>query len=229
MQHGVDNLLVKHAHRILFVVVKIGAAIFAALLVVVGLTATPTDAAAPSIATRDVHALNTVAPNATTYYVVQPGDTLSSIARRYGTTVAALAYANHLANPNHIYVGQRLAIVAASTGGPTTSWPVNSTHYVVKAGDSLSTIARQFNTTVQAIAAANGLKDTSYVYIGQRLVVPRGTAYPPSVYGFHYTVKAGDTLSSIAQWYGINLYTLASVNGISNISRIYVGQRLYIP
>lgn len=229
MQHRVDDLLIKHAQRISSVVVKLGAATFAALMLVAGLTAMPADAAVPSLATRDVLARSNAAPHATTYYVVQPGDTLSSIARRYGTTVTALVQANHLANPNHIYVGQRLVIVAANTGGPTTSWPVNSTHYVVKTGDSLSKIARHFNTTVQAIAAANGLKDTSYVYIGQRLVVPRGSAYPPSVYGFHYTVKHGDTLSSIAQWYGINLHTLASVNGISNLSRIYVGQRLYIP
>jgi LysM repeat protein len=162
------------------------------------------------------------------YYTVQPGDTLSAIARRYGTTVSAIAQANGIYNANYIYVGQRLYIPGYGTGG-YTSWPVDSTHYIVKAGDSLSKLARHFNTTVQAIARANGLSDTSYIYIGQRLIIPTGYAYPPSVYGFYYTVKAGDTLSEIAKWYGVSLHALASVNKLSNVSKIYVGQRLYIP
>jgi peptidoglycan-N-acetylglucosamine deacetylase len=161
------------------------------------------------------------------YYTVQRGDTLYSIARRYGTTATAIANANGIANINHIRVGQRLYIPGHSTGG--TPWPVDSTHYVVRAGDSLSVLARRFNTTVQAIARANGISNTSHIRVGQRLIVPTGYAYPPSVYGFYYTVKTGDTLSSIAKWYGVNLNTLASVNRLSNVNRIYVGQRLYIP
>jgi LysM repeat protein len=158
---------------------------------------------------------------------VQHGDTLYSIARRYGTTAAAIANANGIANINYIRVGQRLYIPGYSTGG--TSWPVDSSYYVVKAGDSLSVLARRFNTTVQAIARANGISNTSHIRVGQKLILPTGYAYPPSVYGFYYTVKAGDTLSEIAKWYGVSLHALASVNHISNVSHIYVGQRLYIP
>ncbi len=162
------------------------------------------------------------------YYIVRAGDTLSNIAQRFGTTTTAIANANGISNTNYIYVGQRLYIPASSAGG-TTSWPVDSSYYIVKAGDSLSILARRFNTTVQAIAQTNGISNTSYIYVGQRLVMPTGYAYPPSVYGFYYTVRAGDTLGQIAKWYGVSIYTLASVNGISNMSRIYVGQRLYIP
>ena len=50
-------------------------------------------------------------------HVVRPGENLSTIAARYGTTVAALAQANGIANPNHIYVGQRLTIVSGAGGG----------------------------------------------------------------------------------------------------------------
>jgi peptidoglycan-N-acetylglucosamine deacetylase len=191
-----------------------------AVLLAVGLAPAYTFAApAESASTAPAHS--------GVYYTVQRGDTLYSVARRYGTTVTAIANANGIANINHIRVGQRLYIPGYSTGG--TSWPVDSTHYVVRSGDSLSVLARRFNTTVTAIARANGISNTSHIYVGQKLIVPTGYAYPPSVYGFYYTVKAGDTLSSIAKWYGVSLHTLASVNHISNVSRIYVGQRLYIP
>lgn len=163
-----------------------------------------------------------------TYYIVQPGDNLSRIARRFGTTVHAIVQANGIVNPNYVYVGQRLYIPSGGGGG-YTPYPVDSRIYIVQAGDSLSKIARRFNTTVQAIAMANGITNTSYVFIGQRLIVPIGYAYPPSVYGFYYTVRAGDTLSQIAKRYGVNMYTLASINGISNLSRVYIGQRLFIP
>lgn len=220
MQYSFDFAPTIFLSRVRLLMTKIAIAFCIGMVLTAGLTVSSAAAAVKESAIK--------APSAETYYVVQPGDTLSAIARRYGTTVAALVSANRLANPNHIYVGQRLVIVVRG-GQPAASWPVNNTHYIVQAGDSLSKIARHFNTTVQAIAAANGITNTSYVYVGQHLVVPRGSAYPPSVYGFHYTVRSGDTLSSIAQRYGVNLYTLASVNGISNISRIYIGQRLYIP
>lgn len=205
--------------------VRLSAALIIAALVTVGFVATPAAAATTDV---EVAAPANTAYAYSTYYIVQPGDTLSAIARRYGTTVAAIANANGLYNPNHIYVGQKLYIPTGGTGGPTP-WPVDSVYYTVKPGDSLSLLARRYNTTIQAIARINGIANTSYIYVGQKLIMPTGYAYPPSVYGFYYTVKPGDTLGSIAKWYGINLYTLAAVNGISNVSYIYVGQRIYIP
>ncbi len=204
---------------------KAGWVRFLVALLVASLVTTGFAAAPAAAASNDSEAQ---APVYSTYYTVQPGDTLSGIARRFGTTTSAIANANGISNPNYIYVGQSLYIPSGGTGGPT-SWPVDSFYYVVKAGDSLSKLARRFNTTVQAIAQINGLSNLSYIYVGQRLIMPTGYAYPPSVYGFYYTVKAGDTLSSIAKWYGIDMYTLAATNGISNVSRIYVGQRLFIP
>lgn len=162
------------------------------------------------------------------HYIVRHGDTLSSIARRFGTTAWAIARANGIQNLNHIYVGQRLHIPTGHSGS-STGWPVDSTHYIVQPGDSLSVLARRFNTTVQAIARANGIYDTSHIYVGQRLVLPTGYASPPSVYGFTYRVKPGDTLSEIAKWYGVSLRSLAAANGLHDLSYIYVGQRLYIP
>jgi LysM repeat protein len=162
--------------------------------------------------------------HAGSYYTVQRGDTLTSIARRYGTSVHAIASANGIANPSHIYVGQRLWI-----SGGHVSPPVHTRTYIVQRTDNLSSIARRFNTTVQAIMHANGLTNPNHIFVGQRLYVPTGAWSPPSVYGFYYTVRSGDNLTRIAQRYGVSVHTLARVNNIHNISRIYVGQRLYIP
>ncbi len=106
-------------------------------------------------------------------YTVVAGDTLSSIARRFGTTVAAIQQANNLTT-TRIYVGQRLRI---PTGGGQTPPPAPQT-YVVVAGDTLSSIARRFGTTVAAIQQANGLT-TTRIYVGQRLRIPTGGGQTP--------------------------------------------------
>ncbi len=108
----------------------------------------------------------------TTTHIVKPGETLLSIARLYGVDVTALARANHIVNPNYIYVGQRLIIPAPTTTPPTAGV------YIVQAGDTLYSIARRYGTTAWAIAQANGLYNLNYIYVGQRLLIP-GTV-PPS-------------------------------------------------
>lgn len=97
-------------------------------------------------------------------HIVQPGETLLTIAARYGTTWPAIAAANNLANPNLIYVGQRLVIPAAPARPPQI--------YVVQRGDDLASIARRFGTTVQIIATANNLANPNLIYPGQRLTIP---------------------------------------------------------
>lgn len=96
--------------------------------------------------------------------IVQWGDTLFAIAARYDTTVDVLVRANALPNPNFIYAGQRLFIPAASSEPlPTTSV------YVVRPGDTLSSIARRAGTAVETILRANGLVNPNFIYSGQRL------------------------------------------------------------
>jgi LysM repeat protein len=107
------------------------------------------------------------------WYLVRRGDTLFSIARRYGTTVWALQRANNLANPNCIYAGQRLWI---PTGG---SWigrrpapPRAGFWYTVRWGETLSAIGWRYGVSPWAIAAANGLRNPNCIYAGQRLWIP---------------------------------------------------------
>jgi LysM repeat protein len=115
-------------------------------------------------------------------YVVQRGDTLYSIARRYGTTVNAIVQANGLRNSNWIYVGQRLVIPGAgttTTSGSSGSSSSGSVH-VVQRGENLFRIALRYGTTVQALAQANNLSNTSLIYVGQRLVIPGGGSASPA-------------------------------------------------
>lgn len=98
-------------------------------------------------------------------YLVRPGDTLSSIASRYGTTVGRLAAANDLANPNFIVSGTRLAVSG------TRSALARRTH-LVRAGETLSEIAVRFGTSVAALARANNIADPNMVIAGTRLSVP---------------------------------------------------------
>ncbi|HJX37374.1 MAG TPA: LysM peptidoglycan-binding domain-containing protein [Anaerolineae bacterium] len=164
----------------------------------------------------------------TTTYVVGWGDTLSSIAGRYGTSVSAIALANGMSNPNLIYVGQRLSIPgtsAAPTGG--------SGVYVVQRGDTLSAIAGRFQTTVQNLVQMNGLSNPNLIAVGQRLAVPAGqpaNASPTSTpQTTAYVVQRGDTLLGIAARFQVNMWDIVLANNIANPSLIYVGQSLTIP
>jgi len=109
-------------------------------------------------------------------YIVHRGDTLSAIAWRYGTSVWTLARMNGLANPNYIWVGQRLRVPCGGYHPPAPPPPPPGPHcgvvYVVCRGDTVYSIALRYGTTVQAIAAANHLWNPSLIWAGQRLVIP---------------------------------------------------------
>ena len=99
--------------------------------------------------------------------MVAPGDTLYSIARRYGTTVDAIKRVNRLSS-NIIYVGQVLQI---GGGGGAPTGPSGGTVHTVVHGDTLYSIARRYGTSVDALQRANHLSGTN-IYVGQRLSIP---------------------------------------------------------
>lgn len=98
-------------------------------------------------------------------YTVCPGDTLSGIASRYGTSYQHLAQINGIANPNLIRVGQVLRI----DGTAPASHPAPARVYVVRSGDSLSAIAARLGTNWQHLAQINSIKNPNIIYPGQRL------------------------------------------------------------
>jgi LysM repeat protein len=170
-------------------------------------------------------------------HTVRRGETQSSIAARYGTTVQAIVQANGLGNANYIYAGQRLMI--PGTGTSVASQSGSSGAYTVQRGDTLFSIASRHGTTVAALMQANGL-GSSLIYTGQRLVIPgagssgatssgstqSGSSQAAS--GRTYTVRRGDTLSGIAARHGTTVAALMQANGLRS-SLIYAGQRLTIP
>src|SRR5690606_9793656 len=104
------------------------------------------------------------------YYYVRHGDTLSSVARWFGINTSALASANSLGNANYIYVGQKLCIPSIYGGGYSGGHHGGSYGgYKVKAGDTLSEIAKWHGTTVHKLMYLNGLSNANYIYVGQWL------------------------------------------------------------
>ncbi len=146
-----------------------------------------------------------------TYYV-QPGDSLYSIAARYGTSVAALQRNNGLTSTT-VYPGQALSLSRRYA-----QQSVSST-YTVRDGDSLLIIAKRYQVSVAELKAANNLS-ANYVASGQRLKIPDS-------YRIHQ-VQSGESLFLIAQRYGVTVETIRQANGFSGDS-IGVGQNLKIP
>ena len=177
-------------------------------------------------------------------HYVQRGDTLYSIARWYGTSVSAIMNANGLRNPNFIWVGQRLTIPGgggSSGGSGGSSGSGGGSVHVVRWGETMYSIARRYGTSVRAILNANGLSNPNYIYAGQRLIISGGSGgggAPPSTGGGGgstssgarvHVVQRGQTLYSIARWYGTSVTAIMNANGLSNPNFIWAGQRLRIP
>ena len=137
-------------------------------------------------------------------YIVQKGDSLYSIAKKYGITVDKLKELNNLKS-NLINIGQVLFVTSSNT-------------YIVQKGDSLYSIAKKYGITVDKLKELNDLK-SNLINIGQVLIVTSSNTY---------IVQKGDSLYSISKKYGITVDKLKELNNLkSNI--INIGQILKIP
>lgn len=159
---------------------------------------------------------------ATIIHVVQRGETLFTIAKRYGTTVEALVQANQIADPSLIFAGQRLIIPVEQAPAPRPQ----TTEYQVQVGDTLRGIAARFGAQPEAIAWLNGITNPDLIFAGQTLLIPVGGHTGAERV---YTVVRGDTLTRIAARFGLSVWEIALANGLSPAQPIYPGQRLTIP
>ena len=193
-------------------------------------------------------------------YTVKKGDNLWTIARRSNVPLNELYAANGLDTTSILSIGQQLQIpVEGSTATVTapspdtyqpTSFNQGSTEYMVKRGDSLSKIANQFDTSVRAIKAANGLS-SDLIRVGDKLVVPvsssstgtsssmsaapsdsissSSTAPSFSASGARtHTVKSGEYPGKIASQYDMTTDELLALNGITDPRKLQVGKVLKV-
>ena len=170
-------------------------------------------------------------------YTVKKGDTLYNIARIYGVSVDAIRNLNYLTSDN-LYIGQVLRIPEIYTRPEDMNVP-QYINYTVKKGDTLYSIAKDYNTTVDSLLQDNGLKNNT-LSVGQNLKIRVTTSgmveecfgeeyVPESVPMLQeYTVKRGDTLYSIAKNYGVSVSDILKTNNL-NSSNLSIGQVLKIP
>jgi LysM repeat protein len=122
--------------------------------------------------------------------------------------------------------------VPTHTPTPTTSPGTSAAAvvHVVQRGENLFRIALSYNTTVEAIAAANDIRNPRLIYVGQKLTIPQGEGTtPPPGGGRTHVVRPGENLYRIALRYGTTAQAIAAANNLPNIHFIYVGQVLRIP
>lgn len=158
-------------------------------------------------------------------YVIQSGDTLYTIARRFDVTIDEILEANPLiTDPNNLRVGQIICIPVEEPG-PECAGVV----YIVRAGDTLYAIARRYNMTINDLLEANPGIDPNRLEIGQEICIPREEPAPQCT-GRSYIVRPGDTLSGIAVNFGVTYQALLNANPqITNPNVIVAGQTICIP
>jgi LysM repeat protein len=169
-----------------------------------------------------------------------------------GATVVAVEATPTSVPPGEMPLDLTLTLAASPTGAVTptvtpTSPPGVPTHtptptpttspgapgaplvHVVQPGENLFRIALRYSTTVEAVAAANGIRNPQLIYVGQKLTIPRGGATPPPGGGRTHVVQPGENLFRIALRYGTTPQAIAVANNLPNIHLIYAGQVLRIP
>lgn len=162
----------------------------------------------------------------TTIYIVKRGDSLWKIANDYGVTVDVLKELNNLTT-NGLQIGQQLIVPAQAS-----DTPANEIVYTVKKGDSLWTIAQQYNTTISALKTRNNLT-SNVLSIGQQLIIPSSTQTPSNDFNNTppaektYVVQRGDSLWLIANKNNTTVDELKRLNNLtSNV--LQIGQILRI-
>lgn len=168
---------------------------------------------------------------------VQMGETLSHIARRYGTTVAALMEANRISDPRSLRAGRVLVVrvgddvprnarstptpTAAAPKAPATATTADDVHFV-QPGETLWGIAKKYGTSIEALRELNGLAEDATIRPDQRLVVR--ASIPVTI----YRVQPGDTLWDIARRHGVSTKQLMEWNSLTPNSVIRPGDEVQI-
>jgi len=168
--------------------------------------------------------------------VVKPGETLSELAERYGTTTQRLMQLNGLRSPQDLWAGSRIRVPGAAGGGGSSSRVagVSGGNYTVKPGETLSEIADRYGTTTERLMQLNGLRSGKDLWAGSRIQVPGASPARPSSAtkpalnrnARQHEVQPGETLSEIADRYGIPMSRLVALNGLAKPDDLQAGSTL---
>ena len=168
--------------------------------------------------------------------VVKPGETLSDIAARYGVSVDRLLQLNGIKDPKGLQIGTKLTVPGAPSSSSQGSSGQGSSsqagggrgNYTVKSGETISEIADRYGISTNRLLELNGIRDPKGLQAGSRITVPTAgpakPAKPPvlpalsaaQAKALSHTVRPGDTLSDIANTYGVPLERIASLNGLKD-------------
>ena len=175
---------------------------------------------------------------------IRRGETISTIASRYGVSQYAIMEANNLHRRSTIYAGHTIIVPVPLDKAPTRrrngDYSAKNGIYVVRSGDTMWDISRAFGTSVDALRRINYIERGSRIYVGQKLKIPSNATYfadrnsgsyastSPSGKTGSYKVRSGDTLWDIARRFGTTTSRLRSLNRLGRSSRIYPGQVLTI-
>lgn len=173
----------------------------------------------------------------TKIHTVRSGETLSSIAKKYNTTVASLQSLNKLKGTT-IRVGQKLIVQApasqvSSSTTRSRNNPPDSSHHTVKAGETLGSIASQYNCSVEDLKRWNNLS-SDRIYPNQKLIVSNtgaGKTGASPANGnrlIYHEVKEGETLWSISRQYNVTVEDIKRLNNIHDGKSLRIGQKLKI-
>lgn len=189
-------------------------------------------------------------------HIVNKGETLWLIARKYNLSVELILATNDIANSELISIGQEMKIPSHKNAVAETkivnqavidkkndninnniSQPENAEPivYTVKAGDNLWNISRKYGVSVEVIVSVNNLKEKNLLSLGQKLEIPAigggvsnsNQKQEPTI--ITYTVVKGDNLWSISQRYDVKMSTIITTNNLKEISRLSIGQKLKLP
>ena len=162
---------------------------------------------------------------------VRSGETLSDIADRYGVSVGTLMRMNGIRNPDLVQAGSRLQVP-----GPTVT--AGSGRHRVNSGETLSSIASQYQVRSRDLIVLNTLRNANHVEVGQTLRLPSNAVMPRPAFkpvavtpipgATEHTVAKGQTLTQIAKAYKLPVASLISINQLSDPNKVEVGTRLYL-